>query len=143
MSWILPGDNVFIDTSAWVEYLRGPARELGDAIDSALDEGRAIGAGVILMELLQGSKDDRSIKKIETLFNALPLLDIGFDTWKAAGKLSNRYKKKGMILPLPDVLIAQLCIENNAILLTADRHFEQITEVHLHHGKVFPTSRKN
>jgi len=41
-----------------------------------------------------------------------------------------------------DVLVAQLCIENNAFLLTTDRHFERIREVHLFHGKVYLTSRK-
>lgn len=143
MNWTLPGDSLFIDTSAWVEYFRGPSRELGEIVDFALDEGRAIGAGVILMELLQGARDEPSMKKIEHLFETLPLLDIGPDTWKAAGQLSNRYKKKGVVLPLPDVLVAQLCIENHAFLLTTDRHFERIREVHLFHGKVFPTSRKN
>lgn len=142
MNWTLPGDSLFIDTSAWVEYFRGPSRELGEAVDFALDEGRAIGAGVILTELLQGARDEQSMKKIEDLFDALPLLDMGPDTWKAAGRLSNRYKKKGIVLPLPDVLVAQLCIENNAFLLTTDRHFERIREVHLFHGKVYLTSRK-
>jgi predicted nucleic acid-binding protein len=143
VSWILPGDSLFVDTSAWVEYFRGPSRELGEAIDFALEEGRAVGAGVILMELLQGARDEPSLKKIEELFDTLPLLDVGRMTWKAAGRLSNRYKKKGIVLPLPDVLVAQLCIENTAFLLTTDRHFERIREVHLYHGKVFSSSRKN
>lgn len=143
MSRTLSEDSLFIDTSAWVEYFRGPSRELGGAVDVALDEGRAVGAGVVLTELLQGARDEQSMKKIEDLFDTLPLLDIGLDTWKAAGKLANRYKRKGIVLPLPDVLIAQLCIENAAFLLTTDRHFERIREVHLVHGKVFLTSRKN
>lgn len=126
-----------------MEYFRGPAHELGRQLDTALDEGRATGAGVVLMELLQGARDERSMRKIEDMFDALPLLDIGLDTWNAAGKLSNRYKKKGLILPLPDVLVAQLCIENNAFLLTTDRHFEKIREVHLLNGVIFPTSRKD
>jgi predicted nucleic acid-binding protein len=136
----LPAGSLFIDTSAWVEYLRGPSEEIEEAIDLALEQGRAVTAGVVLTELLQGAKDDAALRQVETLYEALPSLPIEDETWRKAGKLSYAYRKRGILFPLPDLLIAQLCIENGAGLLTTDRHFEKIREVRLHRGKVFPPS---
>jgi predicted nucleic acid-binding protein len=44
-------------------------------------------------------------------------------------KLKQKYEKQGFLLPLADLLIATLVIENSMILVTKDKDFEKIEEL--------------
>jgi len=44
-------------------------------------------------------------------------------------ELKNEYDKKGLQIPLIDLLIAGLVIENNLVLVTKDKDFEKIKEL--------------
>jgi predicted nucleic acid-binding protein len=56
----------------------------------------------------------------------LPLLDIEEGYWRRAGDLRRSILRDGYKAKLSDALIAQVCIDNNAPLITNDadfRHF--------------------
>ena len=43
--------------------------------------------------------------------------------------LKYKYEKKGIVVPLADLIIASIAIENNAVLVTSDKDFEKIEEL--------------
>lgn len=43
--------------------------------------------------------------------------------------LKYKYEKKGIVIPLADLIIANIAIENNTVLVTSDKHFERPEEL--------------
>ena len=57
-----------------------------------------------------------------------------FDTtsaklWQRACKLGYTLRNEGISVPLTDTLIASVALENNALLLHNDRHYEMIASI--------------
>ncbi len=83
--------------------------------------------GVIVQELIQGAKDRKELKIVEDLCRVLNVVEPSLDTFVKAGYLGFSLKKKGYTIPTIDLLIAQVCIENNLALFTFDKHFVHIS----------------
>ena len=49
-----------------------------------------------------------------------------FEDWIKVGDLSFRLRKNGITIPLTDIAIASTAMDNNLMLVTRDRHFQQI-----------------
>jgi predicted nucleic acid-binding protein len=47
-------------------------------------------------------------------------------TWASAAKLSSELRKKGITLPMSDIIIAAVALEHNLTIMTEDQHFQQI-----------------
>jgi hypothetical protein len=54
--------------------------------------------------------------------------------WLDAGRLSTSLRKKGVTLPLSDILIAALALQHDLTVLTIDRHFEQVEGLRVARG---------
>jgi predicted nucleic acid-binding protein len=81
---------------------------------------------LILGELTQGAQGENDLLAIEALFSATKLLNPTVTTWRKAGVLSARLRKKGITIHLFDCLLATLAVENGASLISYDRHFKLI-----------------
>jgi len=123
----LPADRVLVDTSVWIEYLRKPSYPSGITLRHWLELGQACSTGLILGELLQGSKGSRDEEAVELLIAATQSLNPNLETWRQAGRLSARLRKKGITIPLFDCLLAALAVENKVSLFSLDGHFGVIT----------------
>ena len=61
----------------------------------------------------------------------IPLLEIRNGYWMRAGLLRRRVRALGVRANLPDVLIAQSCIDHDIPLITYDRDFRHFTDAGL------------
>ncbi len=79
-------------------------------------------------EFLYGAieKDQTRIYDFLRLFNTINTTDKSAEIFAV---LRKKYKTKGKDMPLIDLLIAGLVIENNFTLVTKDRDFEKIEEL--------------
>lgn len=117
---------VLVDTSAWVDFLRPGARPLGERVDELIESDRARLCGVVVVELLHGvqsAKEQRQMNYLLENVGRVPTLE---DDWDTAGIAMQRLRKKGITLPLTDVLIAVVANRNNVGVLTADGHFQHL-----------------
>ena len=119
-------DKVLIDTSVWITFFRGKDKKVIDEVSSLLQKGRAVIAGIVLMELLQGALNEKELDNISTLLDPVERIDPSARQWEEAGRLSYRLRKKGATTATVDTLLAMLAIENDCSLFTEDRHFEII-----------------
>jgi len=122
----MPPSRILADTCAWIDFLRGKQTPLAAVLEQSLLSGGTITCGVVLLELLQGIKSPREEELVQNALQALPHLEITRDLWLKAGKLSSRLRTKGHILPMSDIIIAVLALDNNCAVLTVDRHFEAV-----------------
>lgn len=117
---------VLVDTSVWISFLNRPGSPEKRVIDGLIDTDEAAIVGVVLAELLQGCRSESERRVLKDLLLALPYIDITQSTWIKAGELSAALRKKGVTLPLSDVVLAAAAIEHSCPVYTLDRHFQKI-----------------
>jgi predicted nucleic acid-binding protein len=121
---------VLVDTTIWIDWLRGRKADRVSWLGALLDEGEAVLAPVIYQEILQGAASPQALRTLKNQFGALPMLVAEVFTYVGAGALYARCRWHGYTPRSPhDCLIAQLAIENRLPLLQDDRDFEHIVEV--------------
>jgi len=121
--------QVLIDTSIWVEYFRGKDQELVESVKHLIRTRRATLCGIVLSEILAGVKAKKSRDTLKQTLDALEYAEVSRDTWILAGELSSNLKHQGLSVPLTDLILAALALENGSELFTMDSHFERIPEI--------------
>ena len=117
--------SVLLDTSIWIDALRGKTPHIVEATEKLLKDDRILICGPILFEIKRGLRPpDR--KKILPLLDALIRLSVDETVWDAAGDLDASLRKKGITIPPIDVIIAQVCLHHKVSLFTLDEHFQSI-----------------
>jgi predicted nucleic acid-binding protein len=117
-----------VDTSVWVEFLRGEKIVLKRRLEKLLDENRAVVSGIILAELLTGISNEKDQRFLEECFLGLPWLETTRMIFTTAGKMGSALRKKGITLPLSDLLIAALAKAHSLTVLTMDNHFQTLAK---------------
>jgi len=124
--------KVIVDTSVWIQFFNAPQSKEKKEIDKLLNDNRVAVVGVIVSELLQGSRSQRDFEKIEDKINALPYMEVSKNTWMEVSRTSFQLRKQGITVPLTDILIAIVARENGCEIYTLDPHFKKIPEVKLY-----------
>jgi predicted nucleic acid-binding protein len=120
--------DVLVDTSAWVDFFRKGSGPIAAAVDVLLDQDRVVLCGVVEMELLQGA-GAKDAPRLTVLLSALRFADASREDFRAAGESLATLRRRGVIVPATDALIAALCLRNRLALLTTDSHFEHFPEI--------------
>jgi hypothetical protein len=116
----------FIDTSVWIPYFRDGGAEYGDFIDTLIDENCVHINGIVLAELLIGARSPAEIDRLSLALAGLKLVPSDRDSFQSAGRNGYALKRKGISVPLSDVIIATDCIDHSLVLIEADRHYAAI-----------------
>lgn len=124
----MAAETVFIDTSAWIEYLNKTSHPVVAEVEGALLLNTAVTCQLVLAELLQGAKSEKEIELIKDLASIVKIVDESVYTWQNTGLLANKLRKHGKTLSLVDCYLAVLAKENKADILTLDKHFAVIAD---------------
>jgi predicted nucleic acid-binding protein len=127
---------VIADTSVWIPFFNRPDSQEKAVLDLLIDADDVLLVGVVMAELLQGC---RTLSERETLSDALaalPYREVTTSTWMRTGDLSAQLHRKGVTLPLSDLLIAALAFEHDCRVYSLDAHFKKIPGL----SRYIPTS---
>lgn len=117
---------ILVDTSVWIGYLNGEKSWQTDKLDQVLNSGQVMIGDIILMEILQGIRNDRDYRTLKKKLLKLPLVNLCEK--KIALKSAENYRlmrKKGLTIRSSiDLIIATFCSEHKLPLLHIDRDFE-------------------
>jgi predicted nucleic acid-binding protein len=122
---------ILVDTSVWIDFLNGVNNPYRDILHLLIKNDNNICLSeIILMEILQGIKDDKQHKEIKDYLLAFPVLKATpIKTYTHAAEIYRLCKKKGDTIKKPiDCLISAVAIENNAVLLHNDSDFTRIAK---------------
>ena len=110
------------DTSTWIAFFQGsPGRDKDtQLLDEALRDRQVLMVPVVLTELLS---DPKLPSHVAQLLSEIPMLELGPGYWQRAGVLRSKVLAKRRKARLGDALIAQICIDQDLLLLTRDRDF--------------------
>lgn len=120
-----------VDTSVWIDYVHGVRTAQTDILDRALQESRVVTGDLIIVEFLQGFRDNKQFQIAKMLMDSLEYYDfVGKEMSIKAAQNFRLLRKKGVtVRKTIDVLIATFCIEHGFELLHNDRDFEPMKEL--------------
>jgi predicted nucleic acid-binding protein len=114
---------IFVDTSAWIEFLRDTGSPQCEAVDRLLADDVAI-CDPVAMELLAGARDEHHLAQLRGLLGRATMLPTTPADYDAAAALYRACRVRGeTVRKLIDCLIAAVAIRAGAELLHADADF--------------------
>ena len=123
---------ILVDTSVWIDWLRGTATEEVRALEGILDGGLPFGiTGVIYQEILQGADSAASLQRLGDYFGSQRFYhpEDPVATHRRAAELYQVCRNRGItIRSTIDCLIAQIALDYELMLLHSDRDFDRMQE---------------
>ncbi len=133
---------VLVDTTVWIDLLRGTDKPTVAMQRQLLGEGRSLTTPVVVQEILQGASSPASLQRLRAHFLTLPMIEPrpGGATHAAAGELYARCRWQGVTPCSPhDCLIAQMAMDHGVELLHDGRDFQALAAVDRHLRLVLAT----
>jgi tRNA(fMet)-specific endonuclease VapC len=124
--------GIIIDTSVWIDFFNQPQSLLTFHVKTLLRNRRVVLVGMVLAELLQGIKTPKEARLVQQSLGKLPFLEMTRDDWQQAGELSSSLRRKGITLPLSDLIVGAIAIREGVDIFTADPHFKKIPGLKIH-----------
>jgi predicted nucleic acid-binding protein len=117
---------VIVDTTVWVDYLRGTATPQADWLDRELTRQRLGLTDLILCEVLQGIPSDQQAARVLRDLRQFEIFDTGGAELAIASARNYRHlRARGLtVRKTIDCLIATFCILGDHALLHSDRDFD-------------------
>lgn len=116
---------VIVDSSVWIDYLNNTRNFQTDMLDLLFERETVYTGDLILVEVLQGIRNNKEFIKTKAMFDLFPLVSLL--NKNLAIKSADNYRllrKKGItIRRTMDIIISTFCIENNFTLLHNDKDF--------------------
>lgn len=116
---------ILVDSSVWIDYFNNTETLATKKLDNLLGIEPICTGDLILVEVLQGFKQEQDYQFAKKLLCSLPVhtmlsVNIGLQSVENFRKL----RKQGItIRKTMDTMIATYCIENQLLLLHADKDF--------------------
>lgn len=121
---------IVVDSSVWIGYLRGLDTGATRFLRATKDEGNIIVGDVVLLEVLQGTQNDKHASFIEARLRQFEMRAMLNPTLAIAAARNYRLlREKGItIRKTIDLIIGTFCIDEGHRLLHQDRDFEPMRE---------------
>jgi predicted nucleic acid-binding protein len=111
---------ILADTSAIIEFFRPGGREdVRREVSRLLDAGQLAVCGIVVAELLQGVREDEKGPLMDFL-GEVQIWEIRLEDYSRAGELGNGLRRKGLKVPLSDLIIGALALRMKSLVLTLD-----------------------
>ncbi len=117
---------IFVDSSVWIDYFNGKSSLEVTKLDSLLGVEFVSTGDLILVEVLQGFRNDKDYKIAKNLLTSLTVFNM-LDSNIAIKSADNfrALRKKGVtVRKTIDSIIATFCIQNKLSLLHSDKDFK-------------------
>lgn len=125
----MTGNNTLLDTNIVIEVFDGN-KDIADKLDK-LSEFYI--TSIVLGELYIGVSRvvnrSKHLKKLNDFLKLCKVLNVDSDTAVYYGEITAALFKKGKPLPVNDVWIAATAQQHDLILITRDKHFNEIDDL--------------
>lgn len=122
------GDDVLVDTSAWIASFREKGNDkLKDLLRSALELDRVVTTNIVVLELLQGCKTRKEYDALKERLDILPLFVLDEKAWVFACEAGYGLRRKGITVPTVDILICSIAKSHGLKVLHHDDHMKSLS----------------
>jgi predicted nucleic acid-binding protein len=115
-----------VDSSVWIDLLRGKSTRQVASLRQLIDEDDILVGDLILLEVLQGARDESDARRFEEALLEFPVVSLSSPDLAIAAAANYRFlRSRGFtIRKTIDLIIGTFCIERGHHLLHSDRDFE-------------------
>ena len=118
-----------VDTSAWIEYIRGTGSDTALQVNEMIVSGEAAWCDLAAVELWNGVSERQQSKLIKLERLIVPLA-INQSVWLHARKLANAARSNGLTIPVTDIVVAACAhIHQASIEHHRDEHFDMLSRL--------------
>ena len=114
-----------IDSSVLIDDLRAGRDPVAEH-QVHFDEGLLCTCGIVVCEVLRGVAKRRVFDRMETFFGLMESVPLDEPLVRDAYLLAWKLDRDGVVLPLPDLLIAAAALRRGATVVTSDPHFASV-----------------
>lgn len=123
--------GILVDSTIFIEYLRSRTRA-NTALANLPADSILYTSSVTVFELFSGATDADKRHAVQTLLQDLLILPINFESAIHAGEIYRSLRSRGLMIEIPDILIAATAITNKLPHKTLNtRHFERVEGLQL------------
>lgn len=121
---------IMIDSTVWIDFFNNVRNEKTDKLFELLNSQMICIADIVLLEVLQGIRDDDKFSEIERYFRNMLIYNILNTEIAVKSAYNYRYlRKKGLTIRKSiDCIIATFCIEHEIELLHNDKDFQPFVD---------------
>jgi predicted nucleic acid-binding protein len=116
---------IVVDSSVWIANLRDADTSAVRLLEAIENPGDIIVGDIVLLEVLQGTRDERHAERLERRMRQFRVVQFLDD--RLASRAANHFRQLRSlgitIRKTNDLIIATYCIENDHHLLHEDRDF--------------------
>lgn len=123
---------VIVDTSVWIPYFNRRHSEVKSEVDWLIDEEEALVVGMVLTELIQGTRSGKERKLIKEALLGLPYFEVTTETWLLGGEIATGLLRQGITVATVDLLIAAIAQQHDWRIYTFDTDFQRIPHLRLY-----------
>jgi predicted nucleic acid-binding protein len=118
-----------IDTSSWVEFLRGRDSEAGLRVKNLLGTEKAAWCDLICVELWNGVRPGQETAALHALEEEVARCELTLEVWRRARKLAAASRKGGLTVPVADVVIAACASHYRLEMEYVDEHYKNLLPI--------------
>ena len=119
---------VLVDSSFYIQRLRRGQDPLRALALTAAARDLAV-CGVVRCEVGRGIRERRVLKRFQAFWDVMICVPTDESIWNSVAETLWQLDRKGLTLPLPDVIIGCCARQIGAAVLTTDAHFGLIPGV--------------
>ena len=123
---------VIIDTSVWIAFFKSAYSPEKTSVTHLLEEDRVMLVGVVLSELIQGTRSSQDRQQLQETLIALPYLEMTPHSWLVTGEMGAALRGKGITVGIPDLIVVALAQEYDCQVYTLDSDFRLIPKLSLY-----------
>lgn len=117
---------ILVDSSVWIDYLRGTTTYAVDRLRILIDREPLLVGDLVLCEILQGVRSDAEARLVEAALREFDFVSLTEPELAIIAAANYRFlRRRGItVRTTVDLLIGTFCIERGHALLHSDRDFE-------------------
>jgi predicted nucleic acid-binding protein len=116
---------MLIDSSYYIDALRR-RRILPGLLRDWLVAGRLWTCGIVRVEVLRGVRNEIIKADLNLMFDVMIDIPTDEDVWRSTAELAWKLDRRGVVLPLSDLVIATCALQADIPVLTLDSDFSRI-----------------
>jgi len=120
---------ILIDTSVWIDLFKDQSGNKKPHLESITQDMDIVLSRFTQLEILQGARNEKEWQLLHSYLEFQQYLEATTDTWTKAARIYFELRRKGKTVRSPiDCCIAQIAIDEKALLLHRDQDFITISD---------------
>jgi hypothetical protein len=119
---------ILIDSTLYIDWLRRRV-DLRQILEPWILAQAVAGCGIVRAEVVRGILDPRQKQRLQEIFDVVLEVPTDPQLWHTASELAWGLDRKGIVLPLTDIVIAACALRVHATIVTTDPHFSRIPDL--------------